>query len=390
MTMDHCPLCDGSEFTVFVERDGVPVHQNVTCASAQAARAVTRGDLRLACCKTCGFVTNLAFRSALLQYGEGYENDQTNSAAFDAHMGDRIRALVSFGIRGKEVVEVGCGQGHFLRRLCEAGDNRGIGFDPAYVGPDSVDAGRVTFERKFYTTGALDRSPDLVVCRHVIEHVPQPLELLANVRSALGADKPTLLAFETPAVDWILEGTVVQDFFYEHCSYFTASSLRLAFERAGFANYNSQLVFGGQYLWAMAQHRVGGGGPVAMPQPTATLRAAQRYQDRLQARVSTLASGVGKLAKAGQVAVWGAGAKGVTFLNLIDPNASLVAVAIDINPKKQGRFIAGTGHAIVRPAEALRHHVESVVVMNPNYIDEIRCQLADVGYAGRVYAEGDL
>jgi SAM-dependent methyltransferase len=386
----RCALCDGADFLLFVERDGVPIHQNVAYTSAQAARAVTRGDLRLACCRTCGFVTNLAFRSSLLEYGEGYDNDQTNSAAFDAHMEGRIQALVSSGIQDKQIIEVGCGQGHFLRRLCKAGDNRGIGFDPAYVGPASVDDGHVTFVRTFYGRGVLDKSPDLVVCRHVIEHVPKPLDLLENVRSALGADRPTLLAFETPAVDWILEGTVIQDFFYEHCSYFTASSLGFAFARAGFDGYAASLVFQGQYLWATAGHHAGTEVKAPSPQPESTLRAAEQYRTRVQTRIASLSAGVGKLRKQGPVAVWGVGAKGVTFLNLLDPTCEQVAIAIDINPKKQGRFVAGTGHPIVSPGEILARGVASVVVMNPNYVDEIRHTLQGIGFVGQVNAEGDL
>ncbi len=109
-----------------------------------------------------------------------------------------------------------------------------MGFDPAYVGPDTLDEGRVSFVREFYGGQTTARAPDLVVCRHVIEHVPAPLDLLENVRAALGREHRAELAFETPTVEWILDGTVIQDFFYEHCSYFTARSLQFAFERAGF------------------------------------------------------------------------------------------------------------------------------------------------------------
>ena len=36
-----------------------------------------------------------------------------------------------YDLRGKEVIEIGCGKGEFLSLLCEVGDNRGVGFDPA-------------------------------------------------------------------------------------------------------------------------------------------------------------------------------------------------------------------------------------------------------------------
>ena len=42
----------------------------------------------------------------------------------------------------------------------------------------------------------------------------------------------------------------------------------------------------------------------------------------------------------GSFAVWGAGAKGSTFLNLLDKERKAVKYVIDINPAKQNKFIA--------------------------------------------------
>ena len=48
----------------------------------------------------------------------------------------------------------------------------------------------------------------------------------------------------------------------------------------------------------------------------------------------------------GLLAIWGAGAKGTTFVNLIDPERRIVDCVIDMNPNKQGKFIAGSAHPI--------------------------------------------
>ena len=70
--------------------------------------------------------------------------------------------------------------------------------------------------------------------------------------------------------------------------------------------------------------------------------------------------------------IWGAGAKGVTFASILDPDASEIRCLIDINPQKQRAYIAGTGHHIVDAEHAWDLGVRSVLVMNPNYVDEIR------------------
>jgi SAM-dependent methyltransferase len=375
---ERCRLCSGDDLLVFHERRAVPVEQNLPRASAAEARAVVRGNLRLGCCRACGFISNLDFSEALLQYGAGYENDQTCSPLFEQHVAQLAKRIVDdHAIRGRDVVEVGCGRGTFLRRVCAAGDNRGVGFDPAYVGDESVDGGRVRFVREYYGPRQAGVPADAVICRHVIEHVPFPLQLLEAVRGALAGAVEAHAFFETPDVEWILDGAVLQDFFYEHCSYFSAESLAYCFRRAGFGNVSIERVFGGQYLWMHAIHRADAVTSVgAAPDGARIVAAAQRFARREAALHDAIAEHLRALRTVGPVAVWGAGAKGVTFLNQLDSSGGLVDCVIDINPRKQGRFVPGTGHPIVAPSSLAARGVRNVIVMNPNYADEIRAYVA--------------
>jgi hypothetical protein len=70
--------------------------------------------------------------------------------------------------------------------------------------------------------------------------------------------------------------------------------------------------------------------------------------------------------------VWGAGAKGVTLLNALTLGRDVVAAVVDVNPRRQGRYVPGTGQLIIAPADLRRYHVSRVLVMNSNYVDEIR------------------
>jgi hypothetical protein len=69
--------------------------------------------------------------------------------------------------------------------------------------------------------------------------------------------------------------------------------------------------------------------------------------------------------------IWGAGAKGVSFCNMIDPEAKSLRGIIDINPNKQGKFCPVTGHPIISPAE-IEADTEYILVMNNNYLNEIK------------------
>jgi SAM-dependent methyltransferase len=374
---DRCPVC-AQTGRPFVHRDEVPVHQNQLCATAQEARAVVVGDLRICHCSTCDFVWNAAFDPARLSYHHAYDNTQTCSPRFTDHLESLVALLVDErGVRDSRIVEVGCGNGEFLRRLVVAdGANTGTGFDPSYRGPDADLDGRLAFERSFFGPEQATGSADVVVSRHVIEHVDEPLAILELMRGAIAAAPDPRLFLETPDVAWILEHRVVWDFFYEHCSYFTPRSIQYAAQLCGLDVVGVDLVFGGQYLWAQARPGAPGAADVARP-PGAGLGAAAEEFEQAERRLwERLADQLAELATRGPVAVWGAGAKGVTFANQLDPAGAILAGVIDLNPAKQGGFLPGTGHPILSPVGIDEQGIASAILLNPNYEQEIREMLA--------------
>ena len=50
----------------------------------------------------------------------------------------------------------------------------------------------------------------------------------------------------------------------------------------------------------------------------------------------------------------------------------MIKCVIDINPQKQKRYIAGTGHQVIPPAEIGNYEIENIIIMNENYFDEIK------------------
>jgi len=358
------------------------VHQNLLMATRQSAKAVPRGNLFLRACSRCGFVYNGAFDASLLAYGQDYDNSQDGSPAFRDYT-DRLleRLVCDRGLRDCSIVEVGCGKGQFLRRLIEdeRTQNRGFGFDPSYTGPESDLDGRMIFQKQFYDHRCAKVPADVVLCRHVIEHVDRPLAILRAVRAALVRSPHARVFFETPCVEWILRNQVTWDFFYEHCSLFTAHSIATAFQRAGFAVTSVEHVFGGQYLWLE-------GKPSAEPEPGTSWTGAGTipglaadFAAAEQRRIAGWVDEIHRLSQDGQVAIWGAGAKGATFANLVDPLCQRISCVVDVNPVKQDRYLPGTGHPIIRPAALLESNVATVVVLNPNYCDEIAVLLRALG-----------
>jgi len=340
------------------------------------ARSIARGTLSMAACRVCSFVFNAAVEPEKLAYSAAYDNTQAHSVYFDRYMDELAARVLHHGSpTGGTIVEVGCGKGEFLRKILAAGPATlcAVGFDPSYVGPDTDCEGRLSFQRTYYDDGAAAMRADIVICRHVIEHVPEPGALLGAIRAALKASPDAVVFFETPCIAWILRNAVIWDLFYEHCSLFSAASLRFALESSGFDVENVEHTFGGQYLWLTG--RAGGRRGIKPPGGDEIARLARGYGDKCNAVQKLWGIRLNHLKERGGTAVWGAGAKGVTFVNLADPDATLIDCVVDINPNKQGCFVPGTGHSIISPGDLEQSDVRSAILLNPNYRAEVAALL---------------
>jgi hypothetical protein len=65
---------------------------------------------------------------------------------------------------------------------------------------------------------------------------------------------------------------------------------------------------------------------------------------------------------------------------MLDPQNRRIRFLVDINPAKQGKYVAGTGHPIVPPEhlKGRNGHIAGIVNMNPNYLEENRMILSQL------------
>jgi SAM-dependent methyltransferase len=375
-----CPVCGKRHLTSFLKQSNVPAHQNRVITTQQAARSVTRGQIDMVVCEDCGFVFNRLFDMALMTYDQEYDSNRACSAQCVDYMDGMVSDLIEArGVRDCDIVEIGCGPGQFIRRLiCYPNSgNRGTGFDPSYSGPDSELDGRLQFRRCYYDESCVDVPADVVISRHMIEHVADPVALLRLLRDVLAKSPDARVFFETPCIEWILRNRVMGDIYYEHCSMFSAASFSLAFERAGFDVLKVEHIFDGQYLWL--EGRLAKGDAIVHDHPHGTVALASTYGADEQAQRGHWLALLNDLRTEGKVALWGAGAKGTTFANIVDPDGVLIECAVDMNPNRQGNYIPGTGHLVVQPDRLPQLGVTSAILTNPIYRDEIQRHLDSAG-----------
>lgn len=368
-------MCGTVATSAFLELDGVPAVSNRLYASAEQARAAARSKIELAACPECGHVFNRAFESTSVRYREGYENALHFSEHFGSYADGLAADLVRrYDLHGKTIVEIGCGDGDFLHRLCVAGNNRGTGFDAA-LGSERRD-GPVTLLAAPFSAARVGAAVDFVICRHALEHDPAPGALVREVAACLGARRGAGFYFEVPNGDWIFSTTSGWDVIHEHVSYFTAKSLRRLFDDVGLPVTQLHSAFGDQYLGIEGEV----GSPPGEPSEAATAVAAYgRFSREFQREVAVWRERTSTWTVAGERAVlWGAGSKGITFLNLVDPSHA-IAAAVDVNPRKQGRYLPVTGHPVVAPEDLADAPPRRVIVLNLLYAEEIGNQIESLG-----------
>ncbi|MCI0696558.1 class I SAM-dependent methyltransferase [candidate division KSB1 bacterium] len=382
----RCPVCASTRVEVFFELLEVPALCNLLWRSRKAARQCPRGDIKLAFCHACSFISNVAFDPTRLEYTQAYENSLHFSPLFQNYARSLAARLVErYNLRDRDIIEIGCGQGDFLSLLCALGNNRGVGFDPSYAGPtESPQATpRVKFIQDFYSERYAGYHGDFICCRHTLEHIQNPATILNTLRRAIGDRLNTVVFFEVPNALHTFRCRAIWDIIYEHCSYFAPGSLRRNFSTCGFRTASLTEEFAGQFLCieALPAERTT---ELGCDPPNEAERLADdiasfaaNFQNEAE-RWRKLLEQLRRLMR--RIVVWGAGSKGVTFLNILGIQDEIEYV-VDINPRKQDMYVAGTGQRIVAPEFLRRYRPEMVMVMNPIYKNEIRQIVDDLGLA---------
>jgi SAM-dependent methyltransferase len=375
-----CPNCNSKELSVFYTVTDIPVHSCLLMSSKEEAQRYPTSDLQLGFCANCRFISNVRFDSGLHNYNTSYEETQGFSACFNSFAKSLAQKIIDkYDIHNKTILEIGCGKGEFLALMCRLGNNRGIGIDPAYVperNPDTTGS-RIEFIQDFYSPKYSHLKADVICCRHTLEHIAPTLEFMQKIRKTI-ADRPdTLVFFELPDVMRVLQEGAFWDIYYEHCSYFTASSLAGLFGISGFKLDDLYHDYDGQYLITTAypsRDSICPDGDLDNDMDTSN-QAVSEFRQKCSQKIDYWLRTIRKFNRDGQrVVIWGSGSKAVAFLTTLKLSEEIEYI-VDINPYRHGKYIPGSGHEIVAPKFLKQYKPHKIIVMNPVYCDEIQQEL---------------
>ncbi|HTF69901.1 MAG TPA: class I SAM-dependent methyltransferase [Edaphobacter sp.] len=381
--ISSCPNCTKKSVETFYTVDPVPVHSVMLVPTREEALHFPAGKITLGFCNACGFITNTSFDDSKMNYSPKCEETQGFSSTFQCFHDRLAKDLIErYGLHDKSVLEIGCGKGEFISMLCAMGENRGVGFDPAFVpqrrpvrGGDAVE-----FIEDFYSEKYMHIKADFIACKMTLEHIPDTHQFVSMVRRAVGENFDTTVFFQVPDMSRVLKDVAFWDVYHEHCSYFTASALRNLFVASGFDVVDVWTDYDDQYLMITARptKRHLSDAKSLIPPSKTEVSAVRSFTCEAERRIHLWQHAVNRLKQEGQhVVIWGSGSKGVAFLSALEAHVDDggIEYAVDINPYRKGYFMPGTGQEIVEPEFLSAYRPEVVIAMNSIYIPEIGADL---------------
>lgn len=234
MTREQCPVCSASDIEELIVLDEYPFAGNGAVQASEAS-SVPTGTLSIGICRVCSSLFQLEpiemdqLDAMLMRQPSPLTMEETGMETSET---DRfIESLSRYAPDTGRVLDIGCGTGSVLSKLKEQGyDVEGIdanakAIEVAQERGFNAKLGR--FEEGLYE----EESFDLIVCRSVLDHAPEPATLLATMDNLL---KPGgVLAVEVPNAGRVFRRSAFGGFSFHHQMYWTVPTLRYALTLQG-------------------------------------------------------------------------------------------------------------------------------------------------------------
>ena len=357
--MTQCPACHGRIVEPFYSPGPQPLMALNLSRTREGAKNSPLYPMNFYICCFCGHIFNSDFDYAKVPYEEDSNLMYNQGFGWQTHL-EQMASILRGGNRepGKTIIDIGAGDGGFLDILSQQYMKEGIGarciaFEPGIESETCRTLGIEVYTDYFIPRRDIRKfDPDILVCRHVLEHLQAPRDFVAEIAYQANMNEVFPLFFaEVPCITKALSTNRITDFLYEHVSNFTQRSLQVMFESAGWVTQNSFLAYNDEVVvWI--------GRPKPLDLPFA--KQARVFQDHTWDAVTNIRFGLDNRRQDGlTIAFWGGTGKGAAFLNAYHLDKDRV---VDSDIFKVGRHVPGMAQRIEHSDALLKKPVDVIVI----------------------------
>lgn len=226
-----CPACGGQAFAPFIDFGAVPPSGRFAPAPEPTPLLHPLG---FEYCEYCGVIRQTQASVRSTDYSDV---DRRTQHQLPDYAVDILAAMRQNAEPTDLVVEVGANDGSFLDLVRDGGFSHRLAIEPSHALAALCAAQGHAVENTHLTLDSARAivshhgAARIVICRHTLEHVPDPLALLQAIRALLRADGMAYI--EVPATSPIVEGLFGHELWDEHLTSFSPGNLRLLARRAG-------------------------------------------------------------------------------------------------------------------------------------------------------------
>ncbi len=222
---------------------------------------------------------------------------------------------------------------------------------------------------------------DVFHAHNVFAHVPDPGDFLRGVAKCLKEDGVAII--EAPYIVDLVERCEFDTVYHEHYSYFSLSAVDTLARNNGLSLIKAERVsiHGGSVRYFLSLETEQNDEIIHALKTEKQLGVCHRgYYENFATDVKKVLQKVEKkifeVIDAGHtLAIYGASAKGSTFLQTLGANAfQHFDFAVDISPYKQGKFLPGTDIKIYPPQKLNEMMPDYTMLLSWNFADEIISQ----------------
>lgn len=368
----NCRACGSMRLKVVYNTEPIPV-AGIYYNNAEEPTDI-RAPMTLAVCEECSLIQLLETISP-----EIYDDYSFSGSKIDTyinHLKNISELLISkWGIKNKDVFEVGASDGLLLRYLSEFGNNRAAGIEPSgklcrAAKEFDVEVKQGYFNKRYISQRAIGKY-DCVIIRHVLEHIDNLHDMVGSLADILKDDG--ILVVEVPNVEDIIEKNLFSNIFHEHLNYFSKYSMNRLLSQYGLQNIYSESVdvHGGSVLLIYRFGKCGEtyGKNIGYSLLEEFAKRIDRYYFSINDRIISLMNDGKK--------VHGYGASHRTFILLGNAglNVSQIPIIYDSNPFLANRYLNGLHSFILSAENIMIHKPDAIVIFATSYEDEITIDL---------------